>query len=61
MRTLPFDRPSRCLLELRFALAARRFALRSLASALRLIDRKQRAGLRQWRVDVSAASVTSVE
>src|SRR5690606_17306374 len=33
------DRPSRCLLKLRFSVAARRFALRSLASALWLIAR----------------------
>jgi hypothetical protein len=40
---VPNDRPSRCLLELRFALAAHRVALRSLASALLLSPATQAA------------------
>jgi hypothetical protein len=55
---VPSDRPSRCLHELRFALAARRFALRSLPSALPL-SRATQAARRAAAVgvDVLAASV----
>jgi hypothetical protein len=49
------------LAKLRFAVAARRFVLRSFALHCRYrAQRKQRAGLRQWSADVLAASVIAV-